>query len=311
MNDQEKRMFRSALGRFATGVTIVTTRDRDGTPVGVTANSFNSVSVDPPMILWSLSKSSYSLTAFSEADHFAVHVLSGEQQDLSNRFAQRGEDKFDGVEIEDGPAPLLTGCAARFVCRTAYKYEGGDHIIYVGEVTDYTATDTPPLLYLEGRYAEARRPSEANIDRIDPDNSRIGAQSLTHLLARAYVQITRQIHRDLETCNIQQPRLMIMIAIEQHDSPSWDDVKARVQANAYPVKDTDLDEMISMGWVCGPLKRLSLTEIGRDQYFEALSRMRNFEESFCEGLSEGELAETNFILKHIISKTDDGLPTLI
>lgn len=311
MNDQEKKLFRSALGRFATGVTIVTTRDQDGLPVGVTANSFNSVSVDPPMVLWSLSKTSYSLSAFSEADHFAVHILSCEQQSLSNRFAQRGEDKFRDVEIEDGPAPLLTGCTARFVCKTAYKYEGGDHIIYVGEVTDYAANDTPPLLYLEGRYAEARRPGQDNLDRIDPDKSRIGSQSLTHLLARAYVQITRQIHRDLESCDMQQPRLMIMIAIEQHDAPSWTDVKARIEANGYPVKDSDLDEMIALGWVCGPQNNLALTQTGRDHYFEALSRMRNFEESFCEGLSDGELAETNFILQHIINKTDDGSPTLI
>ena len=311
MDETEKRRFRSALGRFATGVTVVTTQDESGAPIGVTANSFNSVSLDPPMVLWSLAKSSLSLAAFSQAGTFAVHILACDQQDMSNRFARRGDDKFSGVDLEPGPVPLFRHCAARFICRTAFQYEGGDHIIFVGEVTDFEAGGKPPLLYLEGRYAEARRPGEADLDEIDPEAVRIGSQSLTHLLARAYTQITRQLHRELDACGMRQPRLMIMIAIEQHDHPSWADVCERVKANGYEVSDTHLNELLELGWVQQSEGRLSLSPEGRTHYFEALSRMRDFEDSFCEGLSDGELAEMRHVLEHIIKHTDDGLPTLI
>ena len=112
----DAREFRNALGSFTTGVTIVTTRDASGHDVGLTANSFNSVSLDPPLVLWSLAKSSTSLSAFVEAKHFAVHILAADQEPLSNRFATRGADKFAGLQIErgEGGMPLLHGCAARF-----------------------------------------------------------------------------------------------------------------------------------------------------------------------------------------------------
>lgn len=311
MDDQERKLFRAALGRFATGVTIVTTRDQSGDPVGITANSFNSVSLDPPMILWSLAKSAYSLKAFSEAEHFAVHILSSDQQELSNTFARRGENKFDGLELEPGPAPLLGGCTARIVCKTAFQYEGGDHIIFVGEVIDYTEGSGPPLLFLEGRYAEARRPGEDAPDRIDPERAHIGSQSLTHLLARSYVQITRRIHHDLVACDMRQPRLMIMIAIEQHQAPSREEIKSRVEANGYAVADEDIDQLIALEWLSDTNGVLHLTHEGRAHFHEALSRMRDFEDSFCEGLSEGEMSEVRHALEHIIEATDDGAMRLV
>lgn len=146
---------RNALGKFATGVTIVTTRDAAGTDTGVTANSFNSVSLDPPLILWSLAKNSASLAAFNEAEHFAVHILAADQEALSNRFAQRGIDKFAGLAVARGSdgIPLLHGCAARLQCRVAHRYEGGDHIILIGQVLDFEHCESKPLAYLSGRYA--------------------------------------------------------------------------------------------------------------------------------------------------------------
>src|SRR5690606_35997386 len=104
------------------------------------------------MVLWSLAKTSLSLEAFREASHFAVHILSSEQEALSNLFAKRGADKFSGLGLERGQSgiPLLTGCGARFQCRTAFQYEGGDHIIFVGEVTDFDYSDREPLLFHRG-----------------------------------------------------------------------------------------------------------------------------------------------------------------
>ena len=97
------RQFRNALGSFATGVTIITARSPDGVDVGVTANSFNSVSLDPPMILWSIAKTSTSFDVFMAAEHFAVHILSSEQEGLSGRFAKSNTDKFSGLTVERGP----------------------------------------------------------------------------------------------------------------------------------------------------------------------------------------------------------------
>ncbi len=155
----DPQAFRSALGSFVTGVTIVTTRDADGRPVGLTANSFNSVSLDPPMVLWSLSLHSGSLPVFREAQSWAVHVLAADQQAMSDRFAQPGNDKFAGLDVVDGPegAPLLAGYAARFGCRARFEYEGGDHAIFLGEVVEFERRDAEPLIYHSGRYGRLMR----------------------------------------------------------------------------------------------------------------------------------------------------------
>lgn len=145
---------RQALGHFATGVTIITTRDAAGQPVGVTVNSFNSVSLDPPLVLWSLARKAYSYDAFNREGHFAVHVLAADQQALSNRFAQAGTDKFANLAVKAGVAdlPLLTGCAAVFQCQTVARYDGGDHLILVGKVHHYQCAERAPLMFHRGRY---------------------------------------------------------------------------------------------------------------------------------------------------------------
>ncbi|PZT90499.1 MAG: flavin reductase [Citromicrobium sp.] len=158
----DPQAFRSALGSFVTGVTIVTARDGSGQPVGLTANSFNSVSLDPPMVLWSLSLNSGSLPVFRKAESWAVHVLAADQRPMSDRFATPGVDKFAGLDLADGPegAPLLDGYAARFGCRAHFEYEGGDHAIFLGEVIDFDRRDADPLIYHSGRYARVAASEE-------------------------------------------------------------------------------------------------------------------------------------------------------
>ncbi len=155
----DAKAFRTALGSFATGVTVITAQGPDGRPVGLTANSFNSVSLDPPMVLWSLARQARSLPAFQAATHWAVHVLAADQEALSNRFARSGEDKFAGLVLAHGlgGVPLLDGCAARFECRNAFQHEGGDHLIFVGEVLAFERAEREPLLFHAGRYARAMR----------------------------------------------------------------------------------------------------------------------------------------------------------
>ena len=153
MPEFSERELRDALGRFATGVTIVTTMTRRG-PLGITANSFSSVSLDPALVLWAPARRSSRFPAFEAASHFAVHVLSVEQRDLAERFARPGEGWPADLAFGRGVAdvPLLDGCTARFECRHDAAHEGGDHLIVVGEVLRIAEADLPPLIFHRGRY---------------------------------------------------------------------------------------------------------------------------------------------------------------
>ena len=147
--------FRAALGMFATGVTIVTGRDANGVRVGLTANSFNSVSLTPPLVLWSLSRQAGSLPAFTRGSHYAVHILAAGQRSLAERFARRDVDRFAGLDFREGAggAPILQGVAAVFECFNRSQYEEGDHIIFVGEVERCEWREgAQPLIFHGGRY---------------------------------------------------------------------------------------------------------------------------------------------------------------
>lgn len=149
------REFRAALGMFATGVTIVTARSPEGLVIGLTANSFNSVSLTPPLVLWSLARAAASLSVFSAGSHYAINVLAADQKALAERFATRGGDRWEGVAFDEGAggAPLLHGAAATFECFNRSRYEEGDHVIFVGEVERCThRIGASPLLFHGGRY---------------------------------------------------------------------------------------------------------------------------------------------------------------
>ena len=145
---------RAALGRFATGVTIITCRAADGTPVGLTANSFNALSLQPPLVLWSLRDVSPNLQAFMSASHFAVNVLAESQVDLSRRFASRLPEKFaEGQWAEGlGGSPVLAGCAAVFQCQLSTHQSAGDHVLFIGQVLAASESAVTPLVFQSGHY---------------------------------------------------------------------------------------------------------------------------------------------------------------
>jgi len=150
----DTREFRRSLGKFATGVTVITTRAGDGQPVGFTANSFASVSLDPPLVMWNLARESVSMPHFERCSHYAINVLAHDQLHLSLRFAKSAGEKFAALEFSDGAggAPLLAGCCAWFECRNEHRYPGGDHLIFVGRVERFSRAERPPLLYHGGHY---------------------------------------------------------------------------------------------------------------------------------------------------------------
>lgn len=153
----DARAFRSALGCFATGIAVVTTVAPDGAPVGVTVNSFSSVSLDPPLVQFCLARSAGTLAAFSTAKSFVVNVLSADQEDLSARFSRRDlDDRWAGVALvpTDSGVPALAGCLATLDCDREHLLDGGDHVIVLGRVRALSSReDGAPLLYFRGGYA--------------------------------------------------------------------------------------------------------------------------------------------------------------
>jgi len=163
------RDLRRALGQYATGVTVVTTEDADSRRWGMTANSFTSVSLNPPLVLWAAAKASPSLPAFRDATHFAVNVLASDQHHLSRQFSVSGAEKFDAVTL--APAgqlrtaksqdatqpPVLDGTVAHFVCRTTQQIDAGDHVVFLGEIESYDAPGGEPLVFHSGSYRLATR----------------------------------------------------------------------------------------------------------------------------------------------------------
>lgn len=150
----DPQQFRATLGQFATGIAVVTAVGADGRPAGVTVNSFASVSLDPPLVLWCLAHKAATMPIFQAAGHFAVNILAADQVEFSNRFALPQADRFAGVDWTPGlgGAPLLDGCCARLECRAETRHEAGDHVIFVGRVERLAREERPPLIYHASRY---------------------------------------------------------------------------------------------------------------------------------------------------------------
>lgn len=200
--DFSPREFRAALGMFATGVTIVTARNDNGEPVGLTASSFNSVSLDPPLVLWSLGKAAGSMAVFAQGRHYAINVLAADQQALAERFAARGVDRWSGVASTEGVggAPLLDGCVATFECFNRSQYTEGDHVIFVGEVERCTRrSSASPLLYHGGRFY-TEHPLQADPSAPQSPDDRFVGSYLGYLLGQA----SHAVYRDFENAIAEQ-----------------------------------------------------------------------------------------------------------
>jgi 3-hydroxy-9,10-secoandrosta-1,3,5(10)-triene-9,17-dione monooxygenase reductase component len=299
----DRKEFRSALGAFATGVTIVTTR-HEGIDVGLTANSFNSVSLDPPMVLWSLGKTSLSLPHFAAAAHFAVHILSDEQEALSARFATRGADKFGAVAFQRGhhDLPLLTGCVARFQCRKLFEYEGGDHVIFVGEVVAFDHVGKRPLLFHGGRYAVAAPRKEADESKPSPDAP---ADSLGYLITRAYFGLRAPALRYAEERGISWADRYLLGALldvngrglqEVNDLIGYMGLKATVESVRRLVEDGYITTTRSAAGT----ETMWLSESGRQYCLSMIARTRA-----AEAEAEIQLGPQGPVLKHLLKRLAD------
>ena len=156
MSDIDPIQLRNAFGAFVTGVTVVTCSDSHGKAVGMTVNSFSSVSLDPPMCLWSVAKTATNFSAFRETSHFSIHILNSDQEQVSRHFSSKSDNKFFDVthKIGLGNTPLLSDFSARFECEVEHCYEGGDHLILVGNIIDFDTFDKEPLAFYKGQYGK-------------------------------------------------------------------------------------------------------------------------------------------------------------
>lgn len=311
----DKLAFRSALGAFATGVTIVTTRDAEGNDIGLTANSFNSVSLSPPMVLWSLDKNSLSLKAFSEASYFAVHILAEHQQPLSDRFARRGEDKFADMTLErgHGEIPLLEGCAARFECKTAFKYEGGDHEIFVGEVVSFRNFDKPPLAFLGGKYAVAvpKAPVVAPpVEGGDTDGS-FSRNSLSYLVSNLHYLFERETRKIMGEHGLSLSQFYTISQLGNESPLALAVVRDRLRFAGLDLPAEDVEvlvqkRLVTMRGEDEAAMTLGLTGEGRTVMVQSSAVIKALDEDAQVGIPHSEMQLLHQLLKKVLRNLVPG-----
>lgn len=316
----DPKAFRAALGSFATGVTVITSVGRNGEPIGLTANSFNSVSLDPPLVLWSLARKAFSLDDFVAARHWAVHVLSAEQEGMSNQFARGGQDKFAGVAwvpSEHG-VPLLQGCAARFECKSTFQYEGGDHLIFVGEVTQFEKNAHPPLVFHAGRYALAAC-KDAALHQAPPASAEppsFRADMLGYMFGRARRNFLDSMRGHLEKYGLSDYEwrlLTIMLTRKKLTCAMLG------QFNQDAALDTILQTLAALrdkGWVttgeqtAGEEPVYSLTDKGVFDSVSLLAIAKSHEEQLLAKMDDMDGVLLKHLLHKFIQKTEGGAPNL-
>ena len=318
-NEQfDPKAFRQALGSFATGVTIITTRSPDGEPLGLTVNSFNSVSMDPPMVLWSLDKKAMSLPIFRDASHWAVHVLSTDQAELSTRFAMRGEDKFADLELETGhgDTPLLRGCSARFQCKTAFQYEGGDHVIFVGEVETFDRSEAAPLVFHGGRYAHATRRDDNSERRRPYLGGSFNDNFLGYLLGRSHFRFFNQIRPLLEGAQLTDEEFYLLSTLTLKKEMTASQMNAGMTGVMDETSDEALRSLVDRGYVAhqsGPGAddaSYQLTREGSDCALRLISAAKAVESQVVEGLGDDEAAVLKSLLNRLLDTIDPDSATL-
>ena len=306
------REFREALSTFATGVTIVTALDSSGDPVGMTASSFNSVSMDPPLVLWSVTKTAMSAPAFHAAEHFAIHVLAADQVDLSNRFASRGADKFADLPItrSEHGVPCINGVVTRFDCRQWAVYEGGDHWIIVGEVTFIESSAQDSLVFGNGAYATANpirsTQTDSNEGTSDDRETPIDGLLIYHL-ARAYQQLGKQFHDAVRESGLTVPEWRVLATLHGGVARKIDDLAARTFVDPKALHDM-LADMAHMG-LCSVDREddqlvIFSTEDGEARVSHLFALGNDLERDALKGGAKGDLNVLIGQLQRIIENTD-------
>ncbi|GAA6185866.1 flavin reductase [Aliiglaciecola sp. NS0011-25] len=300
----DKRDFRTALGQFPTGVTVITTVDENGAPIGCTASSFNSVSIDPALVLWSIDKGAFSKTIFEKAEYFAINVLSENQVETSNRFAGRGEDKFKDVSFSKGlgGAPLLAGCGAQFECKTWNVYEGGDHLIIVGEVIQYNHDDSlTPLAFSRGSYAITSQHPSGNVQKNEAETGNEFLDNyLLYLLNSAISKYRQDLYPKLiDGCDVTPEQWRVMTILS---SAPVHTLKTLSILAMQPLNDLSesVDTLIEKGALTIVEDKLALTDEGMALQKSLLAVAAEHEDHMLSKLNPEQTSVLKNALKSII-----------
>ena len=311
MGMSETKALRNALGAFATGVTIVTTRGADGGDAGLTANSFSSVSLDPPMVLWSLGKTSSSIDAFRAAGHFAVHILAADQDALSGRFASKGIDRFAGLDLGRGHGgiPLLLDCTARFECRTAFQYEGGDHVIFVGEVLDFTHSERPPLVFHGGRYGTVIKKDTAQAAPALGAESSLSSDDLIYHVSRAFHQIRQGALEERRRVGWTESEYAVLSVLGREDDKTVAEIDAIARFHDWQVTPEAVAALATQGLVAvaepvGIDGRVRLTQDGRHAIVRIIAILKAAEADALQGFDVGEVQLLKQLLRRVSEKSE-------
>lgn len=305
----DARAFRRCLAQYATGVTIITT-EHDGVMAGVTANSFSSLSLEPPLILWSIARSSRSFGIFSKATHFAVNILRAEQVDVSQRFSSSSTDKFAEVSWRYGQfrSPIIDDAAAVLQCTTDHIYEGGDHIILVGRVHRYARYEGEVLLYAQGRYAISTEHPAMKLDKVSgakqSPETRIAGLSTRSLLYFAYQYSTAAFEAMRGEEGILHVHGRIMSVIEKSPGISFDDLAKRSYYSILTTQDA-LDTLIKRGYVIQDIAEgLQLTELGQQTRMSIRAHLANYELELFKDIPMSDLSATRRVLADLVKKLE-------
>lgn len=307
----DMRDLRRCFSKYATGVTVVTSKS-NGTNAGVTANSFSSLSLDPPLILWSIGRKSRSFEIFRIAENFSINILSFDQIDISQQFASAEVDKFRGVGWSPGlnGAPILDGIAGFLECSREAVYDGGDHIIIVGRVTNYARFDKDVLLFVQGRYCLASDHPAAQQDQvISPSQNDDGelrtSLMLDLMLAHHSLSANFDKHRREEGLNVAQGR--ILRELDVHGPLDLGALVTRTYTSQRSTEDA-LADLVARGEVFSEdTTRYVLTAKGRERRQAMLVRVAEFEAKITSRFSAGELAATRRILRALVTDAEIGV----
>ena len=310
------RRLRDCFGRFATGVTIITTLDSEGNATGLTANSFSSVSLDPPLVLWSLDKRSSQIDAFRVAEYYAINILAADQIDLSNLFATPNEDRFSNLSYSAGigGAPLLADCCAWIECRNLTTYEGGDHLVFVGEVQRFDHSDRPALLFLGGRYGVlARHPKASDRDAAlsvtRDDRRNFNDDFIVPLLRRAFDQVASPFYDELQASGVPVAEARILSDMEGNGPQTAKNLAHHAMLDSSSLAITlhrmEGDKLIEKVTIDGE-KRFTITPEGVKKNADITSRAIRFESELLAGHSQADIDALKSMLRKLIYRTEGG-----
>lgn len=305
----DPRQFRRALGNFACGVTIVTACDAAGRKVGVTANSFNSVSLDPPLILWSLDKRSSAWEVFQQADHFAVNILASNQFELSNHFARPQEDKFADIEhlTGVGGVPIFQGCAGNFQCSTYQHIDAGDHWLIIGQVEQFEDFSQPPLVYHQGSYAmvlphpRGRKPevTEHN-ESADLLHTKLGDNLFYLMIQAVSASHPRFVQQHLKL-GMRNSESRLLLVLDSAPNASAAELQQAVAIPARELADA-MQNLQVKGYLDIKGNQRWVTSAGHAKLQELWDMLHKAQDEIFAELSEGELEVFRKALKLVVSQ---------